>query len=210
MRRAPGENAGVARPSAGVVTGPEMASRREVLMRDFLEDLQTMSWGDRILTLALVVGLFPFWFPLMVYSVVSFRWRLWWYLRGSTEQAWERCAALWAGCGMALGGEIGPALETPLEHSLAEHFARCHPDARAFLVERLHDPDPDLAAYAFKCLIRFEPLSLGDIPKTVLDRDEVIRAMRGGCFVDVLPVGRYMQEYFQTAQYHQNRNAQSE
>jgi hypothetical protein len=165
-------------------------------MRGFLADLYAMSWQDRLFTLALIVPLFTLGFPLIVWFIASFRWNLWWHLRGSTTEAWARCAPSWSQSRNALGGEVGPNLETPFVHSLAAHFGRYHPDARAFLTERLFDPDPYLAAYAFKCLTRFDPLSMEDIPKEVLDRDEIIDAQRWGCFVDRLTLGQYMHEYF--------------
>ncbi|MGE3804049.1 MAG: hypothetical protein AB7K24_05175 [Gemmataceae bacterium] len=158
--------------------------------------LDSTSWRERLLLAALFVGLAPVILPLLTWDSVSFRWRLWRYLRGSTEEAWQRCARLWSDCRCVYGQEVGPSMITPFEHALAERFARQHPDARAFLLERLLDADPYLAAYAFKCLIRFDGICREDIPEAVLARSEEIKALRWGCLMETMPLGQYFCEYF--------------
>jgi len=98
---------------------------------------------------------------------------------------------------------VGHDLRTPFAHSLAEHFPRFHRRSRAFLLERLRDPNPYLVAYAFKCLVRCGPIDVDDIPKDVLARSEEIKAQRIGCIVETLPLGRYIREYFPTTQCHE-------
>jgi hypothetical protein len=172
-------------------------------MREFLEDLRAMSWQDRLTTLALVIGLAPLWIPFYLVAVLSLHWRLWRCLHGDTETAWRRCTAVWGASGIVFGSAVGANLDTPFAHSLAELFARRHPDSREFLVRQLSNSDPYLAAYAFKCLIRFPGLTLADIPADVLNRAEPIRKMDGGCFVDTVPLGQYVRTYFHTEQYRQ-------
>jgi hypothetical protein len=158
-------------------------------------------WRDRLLIGCLFICLSPIILPLCLWDFLSFRWTLWRFLRGSTVEAWDRYVPLWSQARCACGGQIGPSLTTPLVHSLAEHFARYHPDARPFLTAQLSNTDPILAAYAFKCLIRFDPIFMDDLPAEVLARSEAIEALRFGCVMEMLPLGQYMREYFQTSDY---------
>lgn len=84
---------------------------------------------------------------------------------------------------------------------MAESFVRYQPHSRSFLIQQLRHSDPYLAAYAFKCLIRSQPLSLADIPADVIERREEINSVQFGCMGDQLPVGKYITEYFDSQQY---------
>lgn len=53
-------------------------------------------------------------------------------------------------------------------------FAEQYPDSKAFLIAQLSDPDPRLAAYAFKILIRICELTPADIPPAVVARADEI------------------------------------
>jgi hypothetical protein len=86
---------------------------------------------------------------------------------------------------------------TPLEHFLAVYFAKYHRNSESFLMEKLHDPNPYLAAYAFKCLIRCRHLILADIPADVLERKDEINWLPFGCLREKIPLNQLIQNYFQ-------------
>ena len=150
---------------------------------------------------ALIVGLSPLWISMVLMEMLAFPCRLFWYLRGDVEAVWNRCAKLWSAGEIVFGSMVGPSLRKPFEHTLAEHFHRFHPRARPFLLEQLHDSNPRLAAYAFKCLIRCDPISLADIPTEVLARTDTIQSIRFGCICETIRLSEYIKGYFETGQY---------
>jgi hypothetical protein len=162
---------------------------------------------DRLILYGLLIGLSPIWIPLAVIRLAVFHGRLFRYLHGSPQNAWNRCARLWAASNIAYGGMVGPELVTPFEHSLAENFVGYHRHSRDFLIEQLHDPNPILAAFAFKCLIRCGPLRPDDIPAAVLARNDQINAQRIGCCVVSMTLAKYISDYFGEAQCLETTNA---
>jgi hypothetical protein len=65
----------------------------------------------------------------------------------------------------------------------------------------MRGPNPHLAAYAFKCFIRLDPVFPGEVPPEVWSRTEEVGAVRRGGWVEALPLGRYVGDYFQSDEY---------
>src|SRR5436305_2035489 len=79
------------------------------------------------------------------------------FVKGPVELAWQRCSEVWKEVGLVC--QYAPYHHrVPFAHRLSAALARHHRGHRAFFVGKLLDPDPLLAAYAFKCLIRVCPL----------------------------------------------------
>lgn len=156
---------------------------------------------DRLIEYSLMIGLSPIWVPMWLGSTVALHCRLARYLLRRTESAWRRCVELWTVSQRVYGAEVGPNFDTPFEHSLTEYFAWYHPRSRAFVLQQLQNPNPYVAAYAFKCLIRYGPIDREDIPHDVFSRGEMIETFPFGCIGETLPLGQYISEYFETAQY---------
>ena len=93
---------------------------------------------------------------------------------GDLDQDWASLCALWTREDRVLGSEVGPRWETPSEHAACVEFAKRYPGSRDFLLARLDDPDPRLAAYAFKCLVRVTDLKPSDLPRATRERRDRI------------------------------------
>ena len=125
----------------------------------------------------------------------------WFYARafacliGTRKSAWRRCVRKWDGAKRVFAGMVGPHLALPFEHTLAAWFRTFHRNSKSFLTVKLQDPNPVLAAYAFKCLVRFPDLTIDDIPPNVLSRQEEIET-QFACIVSTISLGRYIFEYF--------------
>jgi len=165
-----------------------------------------ITFKDYLIHFGLMIGLSPLWIPMWFVSRISLQLRLFSYLRGNTESACRRCADLWSASKNAYGAEIGPYFDAPLEHSLTENLARYHRVPRHFLIKQLLNPNPYLAAYAFKCLIRCGPITLNDIPGEVLARAERITATRFGCMSESITISTYIRDYFDTTQFAETEN----
>jgi hypothetical protein len=81
------------------------------------------------------------------------------------------------------------------EHLLCEEFVGLHPEAADFLFAKLRDPDPYLAAYAFKCLIRVRDLEMEDIPHDILHRTDRIYTL-WGCVRRTNTLGSFIRGYW--------------
>src|SRR4051812_40417871 len=91
------------------------------------------------------------------------------------EIRWHAYSYVWEAAQVITGSATGPLMIPSYEHLLCEDFARCHPDSADFLLEKLSDPHPYLAAYAFKCLLRVkQSLQVEDLPSAVLERQEEV------------------------------------
>ena len=94
------------------------------------------------------------------------------------------------------GEAVGPKMLPAYEHILCEVFAQEFPDSRDFLMQKLQDQNAQVAAYAFKCLIRVAELGLEDIPESVRARQDVIHECGVGCRVRETKLGAFIAEYF--------------
>lgn len=166
------------------------------------------TFKDRLIDLGLVVVLSPFWIPMALTHRIAWQYRLFRYMRGDHQEAWERCASLWSSRQSVYGAEVGPNCGMPFEHFLTEKFYRYHKKSSEFLASQLRNPDPRLAAYAFKCFIRFKPIEIEEIPSDVLARSEEIHVAFFGCCGETMTLGQYIKDYFTTSQYIQS-NARS-
>lgn len=108
---------------------------------------------------------------------------------------WERFAETWRAADCVRSGQIGPVMTPSQEHLLCEEFVELHPNATEFLLAKLRDPHPYLAAYAFKCLLRSCDLDMEDIPSDVLQRTEPIQT-HWGCIVRTTTLGSFMRGYW--------------
>lgn len=108
---------------------------------------------------------------------------------------WERFAETWRSAGCVRSAHVGPIMVPSEEHLLCEEFAELHPDSADFLFTKLSDPDPYLAAYAFKCLLRVRDLEMEDIPQTILQRGDSINTL-WGCVVRPSTLGSFIRGYW--------------
>ncbi|MDB6125841.1 MAG: hypothetical protein JWQ71_4834 [Pedosphaera sp.] len=115
---------------------------------------------------------------------------------GDLHRDWQTLCNLWKQCGRVLGPEVGPLWEMPREHKACIFFAERYPESRQFLMERLSDPDPLIAAHAFKCLIRVVDIKPADIPEPVRSRIEPIESVLHST-VKQKTLGEYVAEYFE-------------
>jgi hypothetical protein len=92
-------------------------------------------------------------------------------VRGSVEEAWDRCAAVWREAGVVGNGADDHWV---FDHELAAALGRRHRRRRPFFLERIADADPLLAAYAFKCLLRTGEVRGDDLPVGSLQRTEPV------------------------------------
>src|SRR5262249_46507904 len=98
--------------------------------------------------------------------------------------------------GSVRGSAVGPMMIPAYEHLLCDHFAVSHPDAKTFLLKKLFNPNPYLAAYAFKCLIRLPDFERTDLPEAVLSRKECISVHQMGWGAREMPLGEFFLGYF--------------
>lgn len=115
----------------------------------------------------------------------------------TAEDAWTNYEPQWLSSGWVLGGAVGPYFAVSKEHKLCERFAKSHPDSAEFLLKKLRDPNPILAAYAFKCLIRVIDVTASDIPADVADRADEITVQQTGCIAETKQLGQFISEYFE-------------
>lgn len=110
------------------------------------------------------------------------------------ETDWANACAAWQQRESVGSGEEGPTWQMSPEHALCLDFARLYPDAgsRRFFISQLLHPDPRIAAYAFKILIRLD-VEPAEMPMAVFGRRESIRVhvhsevrehLLGGWFLD--------------------------
>src|SRR5215469_8421638 len=109
---------------------------------------------------------------------------------------WKNLSDFWARSGRVLGAEVGPTWKMPKEHLACILFAETYPDSKQFLLEKLLDPHPIAAAYAFKCLIRIADLKRCDVSPSALLRPETIEIVFHS-FVKRKALGEFMGEYFE-------------
>ena len=114
----------------------------------------------------------------------------------AAEEKWNANVAQWLSSGHVLGGNVGPNFSTTKEHKLCVRFAASYPDAAEFLRNKLRDPNPILAAYAFKCLIRVVDLNYEDIPADVSERSDVIEVQQNGCIGETKSFRQFVRDYF--------------
>src|SRR3954468_10672711 len=93
---------------------------------------------------------------------------------GDLEKDWAWLRELWLSKPTLMQAEVGPKWEMPGQHRACIDFARRYPEAKEFLLGKLSDPLPLIAAYAFKCLVRITDLKSSDLPETVRTRKESI------------------------------------
>lgn len=113
----------------------------------------------------------------------------------NVEYDWERFAEIWCAANCVRSGQTGPTLTPSEEHLLCVEFAELHPDAADFLFEKLRDPNPYLAAYAFKCLLRVRDLEMEDIPADILYRTDPIHTL-WGCVVRKNTLGNFIRAFW--------------
>lgn len=151
-------------------------------------------WRDVALEWALKLLLAPLWVPAIVLGWLELNSKTRPLVRGRIEDAWERCAAVWRECGLVCqwtahdGAAFG--------HELATALAHRHRGQKGFFLARLRDPDPLLAAYAFKCLIRVYTPTRADLPAGTLERSELVRVLWAD-LVDEEALGSYFEGWFQ-------------
>jgi hypothetical protein len=109
---------------------------------------------------------------MVAYSFVREKLRERWYVRGSVEEAWNRCGEYWALFPRV--EQCAPHTGAGLCHWLTVAFGRRFRTEKAFLIGKLGDPDPLLAAYAFKCLVHTGQLQREDLPLSAWARTEEI------------------------------------
>jgi len=112
------------------------------------------------------------------------------------ELTWYGLEPEWASAGCVLGGAVGPRMIPAYEHLLCDHFAVSHPESKAFLLGKLSDANPYLAAYAFKCLIRLPNFERNDLPESVLSRQERVSVRQGGCRAHEMKLRDFFLGYF--------------
>jgi hypothetical protein len=115
---------------------------------------------------------------------------------GSLEHDWRLLRRLWEQSPHVLQSEVGPLWEMPPQHQACIEFARHYPEGRDFLIAQLTDPDPRIAAYAFKCLARVTEICRSDIPGSVFARSEKITTLMHS-FIDETTVGQFVDHYFE-------------
>jgi hypothetical protein len=105
------------------------------------------------------------------------------FLKGTFDECWKRCVSRWKRARVVMGPHVGFPGETPFEFRICVELARRH---AGLLRDKLSDPDPLPAAYAFLGLLHKKLL-----PRSLPDRSETI-AWRSGCFGGTAPLGDFM------------------
>ena len=167
----------------------------------------TWTLKHRLMLLAVLVVTAPLWVPLWLFNLIAFQCRLFWCLCCKTESAWQRCAKNWLADKRVYGNARGPFFDEPLEHALTQSFVRYHPNARSFIVGKLHDPNPYIVAHALKCLIRYTPFDRQEIPVEALSRTEEVHWQPFGCIVETLPLNQCLEELIMTAEFSTSEDA---
>lgn len=150
-------------------------------------------WKVDALEWALKVALSPVWVPMMILDDIRLRARTRPLVRGRVEDAWERCAAIWREGGFVC--QWTAHHEAAFGHELAVALARQHPSQQAFFLGQVAHPDPLLAAYAFKCLIRAGKPRREELPAGALQRLDPIRVLWAD-LVNEQPLGEYLEGWF--------------
>lgn len=112
------------------------------------------------------------------------------------ELTWNGLEPEWLAAPCVFGGAVGPRRIPAYPHLLCDYFAASHPDAKSFLLRKLTDPNPYLAAYAFKCLIRLRGWKRAEIPATVTARPEKISVQQEGSEPMEMTLGEFILGYF--------------
>ena len=114
---------------------------------------------------------------------------------GNLQKDWAALVDIWKKFNHVLQSEVGPTWETPEQHLVCINFAKSYPESKQFLIEKLSAPDPNIAAYAFKCLIRVADITKEEIPGGILNRQEPI-SLQYHSFVKIKELGQFMTDYF--------------
>lgn len=115
---------------------------------------------------------------------------------GDIEKDWAALRTLWSRNPRVMMAEVGPKWEMPPEHRMCLDFAAHYPDSKPFLIGRLADPSPVIAAYAFKCLIRVADVHPDEVPKEVLSREEKIDILVHSR-TETQTLAEFFREYFE-------------
>lgn len=99
------------------------------------------------------------------------------HFSGDRDADWEVIYCGWKECEQVMSGAVGPKWEMPPQHKVCLEFAERYPDSKEFVISHLSDPDPRIAAYAFKILIRIGDLQEADLPPHVIQREEEIEVL---------------------------------
>ena len=116
--------------------------------------------------------------------------------KSTPAETWNKNVPQWLASGCVLGGMAGPNFCVSKEHKLCERFARRHPDATDFLIGKLSDPNPILAAYAFKCLIRITDLGYNELPTDAANRTETVDVQQAGCIRETKTLRQFIRNYY--------------
>lgn len=108
---------------------------------------------------------------------------------------WKALCDLWVQSPHVLQAEVGPRWEMPPQHKACIEFADYYPDSKKFLIAQLQDPDPRIAAYAFKCLARVTDIKRSDIPSNVFNCDKKVTTLNHS-FIDETTIGEFIGRYF--------------
>jgi hypothetical protein len=114
---------------------------------------------------------------------------------GNLKHDWQLLCSLWHQTPYVLQSEVGSLWEMPLQHKVCIEFADRYPDSKLFLIDQLQDPDPRIAAYAFKCLARVTDIQRPEIPNDVFVRGEKIATVLHS-FTDETTIGDFIRGYF--------------
>jgi hypothetical protein len=123
---------------------------------------------------------------------------------GDRDADWEGLCRLWRERDEIMSGAVGLLWRMPPQHKVCIEFAEAYPDSKEFLISKLSDTDPRIAAYAFKTLIRIPNCDLksSDLPPDVFNRKERIRVS-----AHCLTHGQRLREFF--SEYFQRKNRES-
>lgn len=157
-------------------------------------DLFSTGWKDDALDWGLIVLSAPIWLPLFFINSFQLRVKTCPLVRGQVDVAWERCSTVWRDVGLVCQ-DTPSHYSVPFAHLLAVALAQQHRSQREFFLGKLLDPDPLLAAYAFKCLVRVCDLGPQDVPAEALSRSDLIRVLDGQ-YVDEQRLGDFFKVYF--------------
>src|SRR6185503_5315396 len=113
----------------------------------------------------------------------------------SAADHWASCVPSWKRYDTVSTSEVGPRGQLPLEHALCLRFAELHRDSEAFVLGKAADPDPQLAAYAFRIWIRVADPKKERFPAALLARKEEIQT-QSWCMVYHQTLGEYFEGFW--------------
>ncbi|MBA4016674.1 MAG: hypothetical protein C0483_05755 [Pirellula sp.] len=113
---------------------------------------------------------------------------------GDPAKDWPELCNIWRQSDQVLSGEVGATWRTPIQHQLCLEFAEHYPDAKPLLIDQLSNPDPRLAAYAFKILIRLD-VDPKDVPREVVRREEQI-GIHIHSRIRATTIGEFVRDFF--------------